>query len=352
MKRIVVALCALMALAGGACGTLLSPAAAVVNGHKITIGEVEDALARFEGTTFFKNETQKREPDTVRRLFEQNYLSQLIRHAVLGPAARAMGVTVSDEEVNAEIEDFKTKFPSEEQRAQLLSEQGLLPDQVPDVVRYGLLEQKIKAKVIAPVKPTDAELHSFYEAHADEYVETRASMILVDDKTLADQLADQLHHLPKDQVKKSFAGLAKQHSTDKNSAARGGDLGYFTAVDVPPEFANAAEKLDVGEVSHPIQTTSGYILVEVTDRRPQPFADVKDAILELIGSPAEDAAWQSWLLDAYQAADVKVNPRFGEFDPITQQIVNASSAQVPGIYNGPSPSASPLPNLIPSPSSP
>lgn len=341
-----------MIFGGSACGTLLSPAAAVVNGHKITIDEVQEGLADFETTQAFQVESQKREPDALRRLFEQEYLTTLIRRAVLGPAAREMGVTVGDDDVQAEIDQFEQRFPNAKDRAMALSQQGVLPDQVHDFVYYSLLEEKLKAKVIAPATPTESELRAFYDAHADQYVETRASIIIVQDKTLAEQLADQLHTTPKKRVPDTFAGLAKQHSTDDSTAAKGGDVGYFTAVDVPAEFDAAAEDLEVGQVSDPIETNSGWLIIEVTDRRSQPFQDVRESILGLIGSPAEDAAWQSWLLDAYQAADVKVNPRFGELDPVTQHIVNASSAQIPGIYNGPTPSISPLPNLIPSPSSP
>ena len=56
---------------------------------------------------------------------------------------------------------------------------------------------------------------------------------------------------------------------------------------------------------------------------------------------AQDQAWVRWLMSAYRAANVKVNPRYGVFDLATQTIVNGSD-QFPGAPS-PSPSLSPSP---------
>jgi hypothetical protein len=55
---------------------------------------------------------------------------------------------------------------------------------------------------------------------------------------------------------------------------------------------------------------------------------------------AQDQAWVRWLMAAYRAARVKVNPRYGVFDLATQTIVNGSG-RFPG---APSPSPSPTPS--------
>jgi SurA-like N-terminal domain len=55
---------------------------------------------------------------------------------------------------------------------------------------------------------------------------------------------------------------------------------------------------------------------------------------------AQDQAWVRWLMSAYKAAHVKVNPRYGVFDLATQTIVNGSD-RFPG---APSPSPSPSPS--------
>ena len=51
-----------------------------------------------------------------------------------------------------------------------------------------------------------------------------------------------------------FAKLAKQYSTDTGSAQKGGDLGWFGAGKMVPEFENAAYNLKKNEISKPIKS--------------------------------------------------------------------------------------------------
>ena len=66
-----------------------------------------------------------------------------------------------------------------------------------------------------------------------------------------------------------FATLAKEKSKDPG-AAEGGDLGYFTKDQMVPEFAEAAFKLDKGQISDPIKTQFGWHIIKVEDKRIKP----------------------------------------------------------------------------------
>ncbi|QHT65970.1 OmpA family protein [Rhodocytophaga rosea] len=65
-----------------------------------------------------------------------------------------------------------------------------------------------------------------------------------------------------------FATLAKANSQDPSAATSGGDLGYFTALQMVYPFEDAAYKTKVGEISMPFRTRFGYHIVKVYDRRP------------------------------------------------------------------------------------
>ena len=78
-----------------------------------------------------------------------------------------------------------------------------------------------------------------------------------------------------------FAELAKQKSKDPGAAAEGGDLGYFSKEQMVPEFAEAAFKLEKGQVSDPVKTQFGWHIIKVEDKRTKPvpeFDKVKDQI--------------------------------------------------------------------------
>jgi len=65
----------------------------------------------------------------------------------------------------------------------------------------------------------------------------------------------------------SFARLAKEFSNDGFSSPRGGDLGYYPKGDFEGEFERYVWIAPVGELSDVIQTSHGFHLVVVTDRR-------------------------------------------------------------------------------------
>ena len=64
-----------------------------------------------------------------------------------------------------------------------------------------------------------------------------------------------------------FAELAKAHSDDAGSAARGGELDWIHPGDTVPDFERALQELKPGELSAPVRTPFGYHLIQVLDRR-------------------------------------------------------------------------------------
>lgn len=94
---------------------------------------------------------------------------------------------------------------------------------------------------------------------------------------------------------KDFSELAKEKSTGPSGPA-GGDLGYFQAGQMVPEFEAAAFALEVGGYSRePVETQFGWHVIKVEDKRaaqPQSFDEVKeqlrsvmmrDKYIELVG---------------------------------------------------------------------
>lgn len=64
-----------------------------------------------------------------------------------------------------------------------------------------------------------------------------------------------------------FADLARAHSDDAGSAARGGELGWLSPGETVPAFDEAMNQLPVGQISTPIQSPFGWHIIEVLERR-------------------------------------------------------------------------------------
>lgn len=86
------------------------------------------------------------------------------------------------------------------------------------------------------------------------------------------------------QVKKnpaSFAALAKEHSQDPGSAAKGGDLDFFARGAMTKPFEDAAFGLRKGQVSGIVETEFGFHIIQVTDEKipkPKTFEEVRPQI--------------------------------------------------------------------------
>ena len=73
-------------------------------------------------------------------------------------------------------------------------------------------------------------------------------------------------------------------------AGEGGDLGWFTKDRMVPEFADAAFKLQPGQVSDPVQSQFGWHIIKVEERRMRtfpPFDQVKDQAARYVGQKAQ-----------------------------------------------------------------
>ena len=65
-----------------------------------------------------------------------------------------------------------------------------------------------------------------------------------------------------------FEKVAREVSEDPSVKQNGGNLGYFTALQMVTPFEDVAYSLKNGEVSKPVRTDFGYHVIKVTNRRP------------------------------------------------------------------------------------
>lgn len=161
----------------------------------------------------------------------------------------------------------------------------------PAQVSLHYLELSVGA-LAAKVTVSDAQAQAFYNSNRASYVipeERRLSQITltVPAQASAAQLqavqaqAAALEQQLKDGA--SFASLAKAHSQDPISAAKGGDIGWIKSGQIPGAFQTAAFGLSaVGDVSAPVTTQFGVQILKLTGIKPaipQSFSAVKAEVI-------------------------------------------------------------------------
>jgi peptidyl-prolyl cis-trans isomerase C len=148
-----------------------------------------------------------------------------------------------------------------------------------------LMETLLMAEGKAAV--TDAAMKKVYEDAVKQMggeQEVRARHILVATEPEAKAIVTEISKGT------DFAELARQKSKDPGAAAEGGDLGWFGKDQMVPEFADAAFKMDKGQVSEPVKTQFGWHIIKVEDKRTKPvpeFAKVKDQVETFVARKAQ-----------------------------------------------------------------
>lgn len=214
---------------------------ATVNGYEIKTSEVRMAFDDVIGE--LPNMPAKlRFPFVVEFLIERHLLAQV---------AAKDGV--------ADTDDYKRRLAAYQAKA----------------LRDSYLAQKLAPSI------KEEEIKAAYDKESAKVTQTeriRARHILVATEKEANDIEDKL------KAGSKFEDLAKQYSLD-GSKDYGGDLGYFTAPEMVPEFSKAAFALKVGETSKPIKTDYGWHVIRLDDRKmgaAQPYDQVKGAIRNVL----------------------------------------------------------------------
>ncbi len=213
-------------------------AVAIVNGQRITRRAFVSRLEQATG---------------------EQVLSDLINEQLIRQAAKQAKVTVTQPEVEAEIDKLREQVgPSFDS---MLAQYGMTVDDLRKNMDLNLLVFKISTKDITV---GDDALMAFFEENKSDYDQpemVKASHILVESEEKAKEIQTKLAEGA------DFAELARDESSDPMSAAEGGDLGFFARGRMVPEFEKAAFAMSAGQTSGIVKSEYGYHIIRVTDRK-------------------------------------------------------------------------------------
>jgi len=228
-----------------------SETVATVEGEKITKDELYDVLVKNQG---------------------QEAMALLIEKKLVALEMKEGKLSISDEEIEAEYATYVEGNGGEEAFLAALQQSGMTEK----VFKENIVQFLSLQKLMEPrIKITDEEMKAFFEENKEAMAkpaEVEASHILVEDEKKANEVAKKLKEGG------DFAKLAKEYSTDKSNAENGGELGFFTADKMVPEFSEAAFAMKPGEISDPVETSHGFHIILVTDKKEAKDAVYKDNV--------------------------------------------------------------------------
>ena len=228
------------------------------------------------GTEVWEQEVDGRKFGDVAR---EKLLDMLIDEKLQLKKAAELGITVTDDELNSEVEKAKKYFDSEEKFNEFLKGQSMDLEYFRQSVKKELTISKLTDKLTGNLAVTDEELKAYYDTHQNEFLSVKASHILLDTKEEAEKM------LVRVKAGENFGELAKQNSKDPSAKENSGDLDYFRHGDMVEPFEKAAFALKPGEISEIVQTDFGFHIIKVEDSKFDKYEDVKE---QLKGSMIND----------------------------------------------------------------
>ena len=253
----------------------------------------------------------------------QQVMPQLVGIEIAKTYAQEQGITVSDKEVDQELENIK-KQVGEQARAsgqnlenqeafdQALKQNQISEQELRQDIKENLPVQQVQERIAGDAEPSQEEIQTFYDDNKTQFSQPaqrcmRHILFNKDQKEKAEEVKTQL------QDGGDFAELAKENSQDPGSAEKGGDLGCLGKGETVPPFEEAAFAAEQGEIVGPVETEFGFHLIEVTEIREeqtQPLADVEAQITDQLAATQQEEEFTKWIEDQKKQRNVKYLPGY------------------------------------------
>ncbi|WFA07741.1 peptidylprolyl isomerase [Tissierella sp. Yu-01] len=212
---------------------------------------------------------------TLDETLKESILEKLIMERLVAKEADEMNVTVTDEDVDALLDQYVIDMGGQEFFDEFLTSSEISEEFFETNMRKELLVEKHKEEFLKGINITEEEAKEFFEENEDALIVLNASHILVATEEEGKAILDRL------EKGEDFAALATLESIDSVSAAKGGDLGYFTKGEMISEFEDAAFALEEGEISGLVKTEVGYHIIQLNERK-DTYEDLESEIITIL----------------------------------------------------------------------
>jgi foldase protein PrsA len=319
----------------------------VVDQDAMTKGEMEEAIHTFftvQGVDVPAASTPEYQQAT------KEVVDGFIREVLMAEEADREKIEIQDgdvdHQINAEIENMKNRYTSEQEFEDALKKEGISQDDLKQDLHDQLL-RRIKANRILQMKQhdlprtvfvTEAEVQKYFSQHPQDYEQVKFSIILFrippkstpayvkEVQKQAQGILDQLNGGA------DFAAFAKKYSEDQTSADKGGEMDTMYRVDLNPKLADGIFNIPAGGMGL-VKAEDGVYIVKVEHKGTADYASVAPDIKDHLLKQKQDSSFNEWIeslkKDAYIVEDGEVvayhPPAVTESEPAGAAPVPASN---------------------------
>lgn len=293
--------------------------AATVNGVEIQEQTVTDYVQEFRDSQGVAEDdawgtwmaTYGMNPSSVR----EEVINYFVDEELVKQAAEENDVTVSDDEVQEQIDQMKANYGSDEAWESALSSAGTTEEKYRETLRNAMLESKLQETVATDAaEPSDEEIVDYVRSYAPALDGAkRSSHILFnsDDQETAQKVLDQINS-----GEIAFEDAVEQYSSDTASAEHGGDVGWDSLNSFVSEYTEALANLEKDQVSDLVTSQYGIHIIKCTDifTVPDEITSVDqvptefvDYIKDMLASSGQSNAFSQWKETYKESAEIVIN---------------------------------------------
>ena len=318
-KRIVLILLGVLLLCAPVRAEVVDKIIAVINDEIITLYEFNTAFEPYRKN--IENTYKGTDKESVMKETKEAFLQRLIDNILMEQEAKkaGAGIIVKDEEVMAVLQDVLTKQKiSLQEYLKNLAREGNSLEAVKkeirgQMMRARLLRREIKSKILV----SDEEIGEYYNKNRRDYegketVRIKQLLLLLPpnaNETIKAKMKNQALQLHKRVMDgESFDLLIVKYSQGP-AAAQGGDVGFIERGTIIPEVEAAAFKLPVGQISEVIESSVGFHIIQVLDKKGaglKPIAAVREEIKTKIEDEKLDKKYDEWIASIRAKSHIEI----------------------------------------------
>jgi len=290
---------------------------AIINDEIITLSELNSNLETYMKRVEESSEVTDREK--VKKQLRKLILNSLIDQKLISQEAQRLGIAPTEEDIDKAINGILSKkgITMEALAENIADQGGTIEDYKGEIKRHLTKRSLIGREIRKRVTVTQEEIGNYYRKHRSDYegketVRLRQILIIVprdcDVETREKKRSFAEETLKRLRNGAPFGLLAAEVSQGPASQT-GGDLGYIEKGLILPEVDTVAFSLKKGETSGIIETSVGFHIIQVVDKRGagiKPPESVREEIVEKLGSKKVEEKFQEWLKEQRKKSLIEI----------------------------------------------
>ena len=244
---------------------------AIIGSEMLLTSDIENQYNQFLSQGMIDTENVR--CDIVNDLLFQNLL---VHHAKIDSTINVSNDDV-DQEVNKRITYFEGELGSLK-RVEDYFKRSIesIKEELSYVVKEQFFSQKMQTSIINDVKITPNEVRDYLFNLNDDDIPLIPTQLELSQLVILPEISEEEKKIIKDKLNnfrkrvydgEDFKVLAALYSDDVGSVNNGGELGFMSRGELVPEFERAAFKLNNNEISEVVESTFGFHIIQMIERR-------------------------------------------------------------------------------------